>query len=150
MSRLEDVIEMGLPMRVTSPDSSVLEAVNEMCRWHVRAVIVGSAVDSVGILCERDVLERVVLPQLDLRTTKVASVMTTPLVCLPASASPEEALAYMHEHKLHQVPVTGENAIIGVISATDLRRWALAMRELELDAFTSYVMGAYPAARHSC
>ncbi len=141
MGILKDVIEMGQTMRLISPDATVLDAVNEMCRWHVRATIVGSVSDPVGILCERDVLQRVVCPKLDPAKTKVADVMTTPLVCLPASASPEEALAYMHEHGMHQVPVAGDEALLGVVSATYLRRWALVSRELELNAFASYVMG---------
>jgi CBS domain-containing protein len=140
MSMLEDVIETGQPLRTVSPADSVLDAVNEMCRWHVRAVIVGSAVDPVGILCEHDVLERVVRPQRDAATTPVASVMSQPLVCLPASASPEDALGYMREHHLHQVPVAGEEALLGVVSATDLRRWAIERQRFDLDALMSYVM----------
>jgi CBS domain-containing protein len=140
MGKLEDLLETNQPLRVVSADDSVLAAVNAMCRWHTRAVIVGSAADPVGILCERDVLDRVVRPQRDPATTRVASVMSAPLVCLPASASAEEALAYLDEHHLHQVPVTGEEALIGVVSASDLRRWALARRELDLDMLTSYVV----------
>jgi len=140
MSTLEDVIETGQPIRTVSPDDAVLEAVNEMCRWHVRAVIVGSAADPLGILCEHDVLDRVVRAGLDPATTKVASVMSTPLVCLPGSASSDEALTYMSEHRVHQVPVAGDEALIGIVSATDLRRWTLARRETDLSALTSYVM----------
>jgi CBS domain-containing protein len=139
MGTLEDLIKTGQPLRTVAPDDAVLEAVDAMCRWHTRAVIVGSAVDPVGILCERDVLERVVRPQRDPATTKVSSVMTAPLVCLPASASPEDALTYMSEHRVHQVPVTGQEALIGIVSASDLRRWALARREHDLDILTSYV-----------
>ena len=136
---LEDIVETGQPIRMVPPDATVLEAVNEMCRWHVRAVVVGTAADPLGILCESDVLDRVVRPQLDAATTTVASVMTAPVVCLPAWATPEEALTYMRERRLHQVPVTGNEALIGVVSASDLRRWALATRDLEVEALTSYV-----------
>ena len=141
MSQLEELIETSQPLRVVSPQDSVLDAVDEMCRWHVRAVVVGSAADPQGILCERDVLERVVRRGLDPATTEVTAVMTRPLVCLPASTSPEDALVYLDEHGVHQVPVTGEEALLGVVSASDLRRWALERRELELNAFASYVMG---------
>jgi len=128
-------------MRTVSPDDTILEAVEELCRWHVRAVIVGSPSNPLGILCERDVLERVVRPRRDPEGTTVSAVMTTPLVSLPASATPEEALLYMREVGVHQIPVAGDEAIIGVVSATDLRRWALRMREGEVRALTSYVMG---------
>ncbi len=141
MSILRDIIELGHPTRTVSPDAPVLDAVDEMCRWHVRAVVVGDEADPVGILCERDVLERVVRAHLDPATTKVGAVMSAPLVSLPESATPDDALEYLREHKLHQVPVAGDEALIGVVSATDLRRWALSQRELELAAFTSYVMG---------
>jgi CBS domain-containing protein len=140
MGILEDVMETGQPLRIVAPEATVLAAVNEMCRWHVRAVIVGSAADPVGILCESDVLQRVVRPGLDPATTPVASVMTAPVVCLPARATPEEALTYMRERRLHQAPVTSDEALIGVVSASDLRRWTLARREIEVAALTCYVM----------
>jgi len=142
MTVLEDLLELGQPMRTIPPEASVQEAVEELCRWHVRALVVGSATDPMGILCERDVIERVVRPGLVAGETTVASVMTAPLVCLPASASPEDALAYMRARRVHQVPIAGEEALLGVVSATDLRRWALAQRELEVMALESYVMGA--------
>ncbi len=139
MGNLEDVLELGQPIRAVAASDSVLEAVNEMCRWHVRAIIVGSPSDPVGIFCERDVLERIVRPGLDPARTTVGSVMSHPLVCLPSSATPDEALAYLRFHRLHQVPVLGEEALLGVVSASDLRRWALARRELDFQELASYV-----------
>lgn len=141
MGTLADILDVGQAIRMVSPADSVLRAVDEMCRWHVRAVVVGSVADPVGILCERDVLERVVRQGIDPAIANVARVMTSPLVTLPASATPDEALAYMREHRLHQVPILGDEALIGVISATDLRHWAIMARERERDAFESYVMG---------
>jgi CBS domain-containing protein len=139
MGILEEMVESGQPIRTVSPHDSVLDAVGEICRWHVRAVIVGSVVDPVGILCERDVLERLVLAGLDPAVTRVDRIMSKPVVCLPATSTAEEALAYMHEHRFHQVPVAGQEALLGVISASDLRRWAMVRQAIELDALTSYV-----------
>lgn len=141
MSMLDDVIELGQPVRTISPAATVLEAIDEMCRWHVRAVVVGSAADPLGILSARDVLERVVRPQLDPATTLVITVMTAPVVCLPATVSPEEGLATMRAHGVHQAPVVGEEALIGVVSSSDIRRWVLARQEQHIDALESYVMG---------
>jgi CBS domain-containing protein len=138
---IEDVIDMGQSIRTTSPQMTVREAVTDMCKWHVRALIVGDASDPIGILCERDVLERVIAAGLDPATTTVEQVMTSPLVCLPASSNAEEALEYMRNHRLHQVPVLGDEALIGMVSATDLRRWALESRDSEIRALRSYVTG---------
>jgi CBS domain-containing protein len=111
-----------------------------MCRWHVRALVVGDPDDPVGIVCERDVLERVILTGLDPRETKVADVMSTPVVSLPAHSGAEEALAFMRRHGVHQVPIQGDEALIGVVSRTDLMAWALRNREYEITTLTSYVV----------
>lgn len=138
---IEDVIESGQCVRTISGRATVKQAAAEMCRWHVRALIVGDAADPIGIVCERDVLERVVAKGLDPGTTIVEQVMTAPLVCLPASSTADEALDYMHTHRLHQVPIVGDEAIIGMVSASDLRRWALENRESEIRALRRYVTG---------
>lgn len=138
---IEDVIESGRCVRTVSGRATVKQAAAEMCRWHVRALIVGEATDPIGILCERDVLERVVARGLDPEATTVEQVMTAPIACLPASSTADEALEYMHAHRLHQVPIVGDEAIIGMVSATDLRRWALESRESEIRALRHYVTG---------
>ncbi len=141
MCMLRDVIETGPSVRTVRPDATVSEVVREMCKWNVRAVLVGDAVDPLGIICERDVLERVVIPHLDPQTTSVASVMTTPVVWLPATSSAEDALSYMHANGVHQVPVSGEESFIGLVSCSDLETWALRSKDSEITALMSYVMG---------
>jgi hypothetical protein len=42
---------------------------------------------------------------------------------------------------VHQVPIEGDESLIGVVSSTELQRWALAARQLEIEAFVAYVMG---------
>lgn len=138
---IEDVIESGQCVRTISGRATVKQAAAEMCRWHIRALIVGDATDPVGILCERDVLERVVAKGLDPATTIVEQVMTSPLVCLPAGSTADEALDYMRAQRLHQVPIVGDEAIIGMVSASDLRRWALQSRDSEIRALRRYVTG---------
>ncbi len=138
---IEDLIESGQFVRTVSKRATVKHAAAEMCRWHVRALIVGDATDPIGILCERDVLERVVAEGLDPEETRVEEVMTAPIACLPASSTVDEALEYLHTHQLHQVPIVGDEAIIGMVSATDLRRRALESRESEIRALCHYVTG---------
>jgi CBS domain-containing protein len=139
MGTLEDVVSCD-GVRTTKAGATVLEAVKVMCDWHVRAVVVGEPADPVGILCERDILERVVLRHLDPATTPVEAVMTRPLFQLPIDCSPSDALQYLREHRVHQVPVAGDEGLVGVVSSSDLRQWALRNLESEVDALTSYVM----------
>jgi CBS domain-containing protein len=82
-------------------------------------VIVNQAGHPVGIFTLTDLLARVVLPgrSLDL---PIAEVMTPGPAELDAAATAQEALALMATRGLHQVLVTREGRLAGVVSERDL------------------------------
>ena len=145
MSTLKEIVETtGRGVYATSPLSMVIEAVGLMCREHVRALLVGDVSSPLGIISERDILERIVLENRDPQTTRVEAAMTSPLVSLPADSTASEALAFMRTHKLHQVPIVSDEAVVGVVSSTDLMRWATRAQEFEIRALVEYCCGKYP------
>jgi hypothetical protein len=79
------------------------------------------------------------LKQLNPATTPVEVAMTTPLCHLPIDCSPDDAVAYLHRHRIHQVPIARDDALVGVVSSSDLRQWALRNLESQVEALTSYV-----------
>ncbi len=144
MSTLADIVETtGNGVHATRADAMLIDAVAEMCRWHVRALLVGDLVDPIGILSERDVLERAILGGRNPSTTPVDAVMTTPLISLPVDWSLGEALDFMRAHHVHQVPIVSEEAVVGIVSATDLMRWATRDQEFQIRALTDYCGGGY-------
>jgi CBS domain-containing protein len=146
MSTLKEIVETtGRGVFATSPLSMVIDAVDLMCRQHVRALVVGDVTNPLGIISERDILERVVLERRDPQTTPVELAMSSPLVSLPADATASEALAFMRTHKLHQVPIVSDEAVVGVVSSTDLMRWATRAQEYEIRSLVEYCCGKYPA-----
>jgi CBS domain-containing protein len=145
MHTLQQIVEMkGCAVHATQPTAMVIEAVEQMCRLHVRALVVGELDEPLGIIAERDVLERVVLRGLDPKNTPVEAAMTTPLFSLPADSPPSMALEFMRQHKLHQVPIVGDESLIGVLSSGDLMRWAAQAQEHEILTLTEYFCGKYP------
>ena len=145
MSTLKEIVETtGRGVFATSPLAMVVEAVELMCRQHVRALLVGDVANPLGIVSERDILERIILPNRDPQTTPVELAMTAPLVSLPADSTASEALAFMRFHRLHQVPIVTDEAIVGVVSSTDLMRWATREQEHEIRALKDYCCGKYP------
>jgi len=82
MGTLADVLEpLGRPIRTTRPDATVLEAVEEMCRWHVRDLVIGDATDPVGCT------DRLEAP----RETAIVNVAPTPFPP-PHSYAPQPLL----------------------------------------------------------
>ena len=146
MTTLENIVEMtNHHVRSIDPDAMLIDAIASMCEHHVRALLVGELTEPVGIVSERDVLERAVLIRLDPSVTKVKDVMTSPLVWLPVDCTAPEALEFLRVRHLHQVPVMSEEAVIGIVSATDLLRWARRSTEVEIQSLTEYCSRRYPS-----
>jgi len=81
--------------------------------------VVDSTGRPVGIFTLTDLMERVVLPGLDLETPIVA-VMTANPGTMDEMATAQEALALMAQRGLHQLMVTREGHLVGVVSERDL------------------------------
>lgn len=105
-----------------APDTSVRHALGRMCAERVGAVVVvdPASLRPLGILTQRDAIERVALVAGDLDEA-VAGVMTGGVVSLPLTASPHQARLAMARYDLrHLVVVDGTGRFAGVVSRGDL------------------------------
>ena len=145
MSTVREIVETtGRGVFATTPWAMVIEAVELMCREHVSVLVVGDVANPRGLVSERDILERIILQNRDPQTTCVELAMSAPLVSLRDDATGSEALAFLRTHHVHQVPITSDEAIVGVVSSSDLMRWATREQESEIRALTEYCAGKYP------
>jgi CBS domain-containing protein len=111
---------------VVSASATVAEAVAEMSRRAVGAVLIGDSSGVIeGIFTERDVMCRVVDHGLDAKQTPVAAVMSRNVRQVAPSATVEEVLRLMVEHGHRHVLVAGDDAPRGLLSIRDLMRWLL-------------------------
>jgi len=145
MTTIEDVlVDKGRAVYAIDRAASVLDAVEEMCRLQIGALL---AVDDdgmmAGIISERDVMARVVLTQLDPASTRVADVMTREFVSVEPDTPVPTAMGLMTEHRCRHLPVLDGRAILGVVSIGDLLRWAHQERREEVRLLHEYVTSAY-------
>lgn len=103
-----------------SPDASVREALERMHETKVGSMI---AVDEkhrpLGILTLPDVLERIVLPQIDI-DQPVIDIMTRQLTTLAPQALAYEAALVMAKHGFRHVLVVEHERLVGLVSEKDL------------------------------
>jgi len=145
MDPLELVLERkGRDVHIVDHRSTVLEAVDKMCRTHVGAVLVMDGDELAGIFSERDLMTRVVLARKDPSTTPVADVMTREILSIAPDVPPHEAMVLVTKHRVRHLPVVDGRRIVGVISIGDLVRWTLDQREAEIAELRDYVSGRYP------
>jgi signal-transduction protein with cAMP-binding, CBS, and nucleotidyltransferase domain len=98
-------------------DASVFEVVERMVTEDVGRVIITDADVPVGIFTEKDVLKRVVSADLDLRTTKIQEVMTSPVRAVVEETRIVDAFARMYRGKYRHLLVRGRRGkIIGILS----------------------------------
>jgi CBS domain-containing protein len=134
----------GRTVHVVAPEATVMEAIDEMCRARVGALVVASGDTIVGIFSERDLMLRVVLDQRDAATTRVGEVMTTGVISVPLKTSSHEAMAVMTNSRVRHLPVTDGTRLAGLVSIGDLVRWTVASHERVIDELEWYVAGRYP------
>ncbi len=103
-----------------APDTPVRHVLQLMHEQHVGSMV---AVDAsgrpCGILTLPDVLERIVLPQIDLGQP-VIGLMTTQLETLPPQALAHEAALTMARHGFRHVLVVEDGRLVGLVTEKDL------------------------------
>jgi CBS domain-containing protein len=103
--------ETGTPIRT---------ALETMRRERISSIpVVDTAQRPVGIFTQTDLLDRVVLEGVDLATS-ISTVMTHGPGAIDEMATAQEALAQMAQLGFHQLMVTREGRLVGVVSERDL------------------------------
>jgi signal-transduction protein with cAMP-binding, CBS, and nucleotidyltransferase domain len=146
MSTMREVLDAkGHEVYSTSPNTTIDDAVTDMCRVRVGALLVFEGGRPIGVLSERDLMTRVILRRKDAATTRVREVMTSRIVCVDIDAKLEEAMSIMTHKRCRHLPVVVEDKVDGVVSIGDLVRWINQDQEYEIRALHDYVEGRYPA-----
>lgn len=78
----------------------------------------------VGIISDRDIVMRVVVPNLSANTTQASEVMTPVVFTCHPDDSIETAMAKMAEHQVRRIPIVDENKrLVGIIAQADIARY---------------------------
>ena len=87
----------------------------------VGSVLIDCDDGSTGMLTRTDLIERVILPRLDL-DLPIARVMTHPVHSLPLESSVLDAMHAMMHWRIRHVPIRSGAFIVGLVSEHDLMR----------------------------
>jgi len=119
MKTLRDLVK---DRRSYSVDATrtVLEAARYMMEHNVGAVPVLRNGDLVGILSERDIMNRVVAVGRTPGTTAVSEVMTANPRAVPADETIEECLFIMREFGFRHLPIVDGKELKGLVSLRDV------------------------------
>jgi signal-transduction protein with cAMP-binding, CBS, and nucleotidyltransferase domain len=133
--------DKGTELWHVSPDDLVIDAVRRMAERGVGALMVMDDGALVGMFSERDYARKVILAGLSSRETRVADIMTSPVITIQPSALAEEGLALMTRKRIRHLPVEEDGQIIGLISIGDLVNAVIGDQQALIEQLERYVTG---------
>jgi CBS domain-containing protein len=104
------------PLTVT-PSNSVFEAARAMTERKVGAAAVLEDQKVVGIISERDVMQRLVAAGRDPETTTVREVMTSPVLAIGLKTTVAAAASLMRKHHIrHLIVLDDDDRLLGILA----------------------------------
>src|SRR5512136_772800 len=111
---LESIARSPVPTVLLS--THVSEIARIMVQHNVGAVVVARDDEPLGIVTERDILERVVLANKDINEVVAQEIMTEPLLTIDSTRTLEEASEIMRKNKLRRLVVVKGEKLVGLVT----------------------------------
>jgi PAS domain S-box-containing protein len=121
-SWLDAVDVMSKNVTTISPDETVISAAMKMSEDNISCVVVVDNTTVVGILTETDLLKWVAGKDTNFDKTKVAEIMSHPVVSIKPDLPVLEASKIAQTKQIKRLPVLDKNRLVGIITQTDLIR----------------------------
>ncbi len=103
-------------------DSTIASAAKIMSQHVTGSVLVKREGEVIGVMTERDILNKVIANGLNPAEAKVKDIMSSPLITIDADASVAEASELMSKRQIRRLIVIDNARIIGKITANSVSR----------------------------
>lgn len=127
MLTIKDI--MSSKVHTVSRDTDIKTAALKMKRNKVGSVVVMKGNQPVGILTEKDIVEKVIADDKP-STTLVKDVMSTPIYITDPSRDIVGIASIMDQMHINKIPVMSGSKLIGIVTETDIQK--MLLEELKL------------------
>ncbi len=117
----------------------VFDAVVQMDRDQVGALIVIEDKKLIGILSERDYTRKIVIKNRSSKVVTVGEIMTTNVITIQQNQSVNDCMKLMHESDVRHLPVMNGNDVVGLLSIKDVLGNLLTERDNMINQLVNYV-----------
>lgn len=105
-------------------EAVVADAAALMAEKKVSCLPISMGQGAVGVVTEKDIIQKVVAPGKDPKKVRVKDIMSTPLILAPATITIREAAEKMLSHQIRRLVITDDRGkLIGLATMTDIIRW---------------------------
>lgn len=129
-------------IRAVTEKDTVLDCAKAMKELNVAAmIVVDGAGKLIGIVTERDMVQRVVAKGVDPKTTTMADIMTRNPDTLKPDDSAADALELMRSRNFRHLPVAEDGRCVAMVSIRDLYAAVQEALEKEIHETEAFVFG---------
>jgi len=123
---------MSSPVITIDVETSVKEATRSMIDNKIGSILVTRQGKPLGIVTERDLIERIVEPSRDPSKTKIKEIMSAPLITISKETGILVAMRKMREYEISRLVVMDDDTLIGILSEKDI------VRAVSISSITSF------------
>lgn len=123
---------MSSPVVTIDGEANVRDAALLMTDRRIGSIIVEKQGQPIGIVTERDMLERVVSLCKDPCETKMKEIMSSPLITTSKEIGILDAMRKMRENGISRLVVMDNSTLLGVVSERDI------IRAVSISSLTSF------------
>lgn len=113
---------MTRDVKVVREDTNMQEVIATMLKFDISSLVVVQKERPIGLITHKDILAKVLQPELVLATLTARNVMSTNLVTIGEDASLEEAARLMARKRVKKLLVVHDNKLKGIITSMDIVR----------------------------
>jgi len=105
-------------------EAAVADAAALMANKRISCLPISMGQGAVGVVTEKDIIQKVVAEGRDPKKVRVKDIMSTPLILAPATISIKDAAEKMLSHEIRRLVITDDKGkLIGLATMTDIIRW---------------------------
>jgi len=139
---VEDILKTkGSDVYTTTSNTPMQDALAEMAKRNLGALVVADGGEVVGIFSERDLARRIIGKDACSLETKVKDIMTSPVTTVTITTSIKECMNLMTEKHIRHLPVVEDGKLIGVVSIGDVVKGQMAYQEQLIDKLQDFIGG---------
>jgi CBS domain-containing protein len=135
--------EKGYDIWSIPPKSTVFTGLEIMAEKNIGALMVIDDCGVVGIFTERDYCRKVILKGKNSYDVLVDELMTTELISAGTEDTLDTAMALMTSKSIRHLPVFQDDKLIGIVTLSDVTKFMLSEKQVELDNMENFIYGGY-------
>lgn len=122
-----------------TPTTTVREALEEMAKHNIGALLVLDGSNLAGIFSERDYARKVALKGKSSSDALINEVMTHKVITINTKHTIDQCMQIMTDNHIRHLPIVNDQRVMGLISIGDVVREMISYQKSMIEQLQSYI-----------